>query len=179
MPEPQIETARLIGVPLTEGEFTGMRLLHTDPRVMATLSADGKLFAEAQTRDFLARSEEHWRRYRFGLWAFHERATGTFVGCGGLRHTIVEGDDEVELAYAVRSNFWHRGFATEMSSAALKDGGERMQLDLIVAFTLPSNVASRRVMEKLGFKYERDIVHAALAHVLYRFVPVGPLIGSR
>ena len=38
----------------------------------------------------------------------------------------------------------------------------------VVAFTLPDNTASRRVMEKLGMTYERDIVHADLPHVLYR-----------
>jgi ribosomal-protein-alanine N-acetyltransferase len=38
----------------------------------------------------------------------------------------------------------------------------------VVAFTLPTNWASRRVMEKVGFTFERDIVHAGLRHVLYR-----------
>ena len=49
-------------------------------------------------------------------------------------------------------------------------GGERERTDLLelVAFTLPDNLGSRRVMEKSGFVYERDIVHVGLAHVLYR-----------
>ena len=38
----------------------------------------------------------------------------------------------------------------------------------IVCFTLPTNRASQRVMEKVGFVYERDITHANLPHVLYR-----------
>ena len=38
----------------------------------------------------------------------------------------------------------------------------------LVTYTLPGNLASRRVMEKLGFTYEREVVHADLPHVLYR-----------
>ncbi len=41
-------------------------------------------------------------------------------------------------------------------------------LSEVVSYTLPHNAASRRVMEKLGFSYEREIVHADLPHVLYR-----------
>jgi RimJ/RimL family protein N-acetyltransferase len=48
---------------------------------------------------------------------------------------------------------------------------EQLELLSIVAFTLPDNVASRRVMDKAGFEYERDIMHAGLAHVLYRRRP--------
>jgi [ribosomal protein S5]-alanine N-acetyltransferase len=44
----------------------------------------------------------------------------------------------------------------------------RLGLAGLVARTLPTNRASRRVMEKVGFGYERDTVHAGLTHVLYR-----------
>ena len=47
-------------------------------------------------------------------------------------------------------------------------GFERLGLDDVVAFTLPTNRGSWRVMEKTGFEYERDVVHAGLPHVLYR-----------
>jgi RimJ/RimL family protein N-acetyltransferase len=45
---------------------------------------------------------------------------------------------------------------------------ENLGMSDLVAFTLPINQASRRVMEKIGFSFERDIVHAGLPHVLYR-----------
>jgi hypothetical protein len=41
-------------------------------------------------------------------------------------------------------------------------------LGSVVAYTLPHNIASRRVMEKLGLGYEREVVYADLPHVLYR-----------
>ena len=78
------------------------------------------------------------------------------------------GGDEVELAYALRSEYWGRGLATELARAAVAVGFERLGLREIVAFTLPTNRASWRVMEKTGFEYERDFVHRGLPHVIYR-----------
>jgi len=148
--------------------FAEIRILHTDPRVMATLSADGNIFSEDQTRTFLQRAAEHWSLHDFGLWIFRSSSTGDFVGYGGIKHAVVEGKDEIELAYAVSSAHWNEGFATEMSEAALKVGFEELHLERIVAFTLPHNKGSRTVMEHCGFIYQRDIIHADLPHVLYQ-----------
>ncbi len=165
----ELNTHRLIGTPAVPGDFADIRILHGDPRVMATLSADGKTLSEAQTRAFLERAAEHWRLHGFGLWLLRERLDGgfVFVGYGGIKHAIVEGRDQIELAYAIRSDCWGKGFATEISIAALKLGFDVIRLDRIVAFTLPHNLASRAVMEHCGFTYDRDIVHAGLPHVLY------------
>ena len=60
------------------------------------------------------------------------------------------------------------GLATELAFTAVDVGFEALELERLIAFTLPHNIASRRVMEKAGFTYEREIVHATLPHVLYR-----------
>jgi RimJ/RimL family protein N-acetyltransferase len=148
--------------------FAEIRTLHADPRVTATLSVDGNIFSEDQTRAFLQRAAEHWSVHNFGLWIFHVSNTSDFVGYGGIKHAVVEGKDEIELAYAVSSAHWNKGFATEMSKAALKVGFEELRLTQIVAFTLPRNKGSRSVMEHCGFSYRRDIIHAGLPHVLYQ-----------
>lgn len=163
----QISTPRLIGTPMGPSHFAEIRDLHSDPRVMATLSADGNVFTEEQTRTFLERAAQHWSQHVFGLWIFHSNGAGDFVGYGGIKHAAVELKDEIELAYAVSSAHWNRGFATEMSEAALKFGFDKLRLERIVAFTLPHNAASRTVMEHCGFIYQRDIIHAGLTHVLY------------
>ncbi len=163
----ELRTPRLIGTPAGPGDFADIRRLHADPRVMATLSADGQTFSEEQSRAFLESAGEHWKSHGFGLWVFREQAGGDFAGYGGIKHAEVEGRDVIELAYAIRSGYWGKGFATEISIAALKLGFDEMHLDRIVAFTLPHNKASRAVMERCGFTYDRDIVHANLPHVLY------------
>jgi RimJ/RimL family protein N-acetyltransferase len=162
-----LTTPRLIGTPAAPADFADLHMLHSDSRVTATLSADGNPFTETQTRDFLARAAEHWSSYGFGLWMLHDRSSSRFVGYGGIKHTIVEGHDEIELAYAIAFDSQRSGFATEISQAALNFAFSELHLDHIVAFTLPHNKASRRVMEHCGFIYDRGIVHAGLPHVLY------------
>ncbi|MFZ2060977.1 MAG: GNAT family N-acetyltransferase [Candidatus Binatus sp.] len=163
----EVRTPRLIGTPAGPGDFADLRRLHSDPRVMATLSADGNTFSEDQTRAFLDRAADHWKSHGFGLWCIRDKASGDFVGYGGTKHATVEGRDEIELAYAICSDHWRKGFATEISIAALKHAFDTMHLERIVAFTLPHNKGSRGVMENCGFTYQRDIVHANLPHVLY------------
>jgi RimJ/RimL family protein N-acetyltransferase len=81
--------------------------------------------------------------------------------------TVVEGVLEVELAWAVHPDHWGQGYAAELAIPA-RDLVFSRDIRSVVAFTLPDNTASRRVMEKLGMTYDRDIVHADLPHVLYR-----------
>jgi RimJ/RimL family protein N-acetyltransferase len=80
----------------------------------------------------------------------------------------VGGNDEVELAYALVAEYWNRGLATEMARGILRVAFEQLHMTDVVCFTLTTNRASQRVMEKAGFEYERDVVHAGLPHVLYR-----------
>jgi RimJ/RimL family protein N-acetyltransferase len=163
----QLKTPRLIGTPAGPDAFADLRFLHSDPRVTATLSADGGTFTEEASRAFLDRAADHWKSHGFGLWIFRDQTNGGFVGYGGIRHTIVEDRDQVELAYAISFDQWGKGFATEISLASLKHAFDALHLDRIVAFTLPDNRGSRRVMENCGFAYDRDITHANLTHVLY------------
>src|SRR6202167_4257939 len=114
----QLNTPRLIGTPAGPDDFADIRRLHSDPRVMATLSADGATFTEDQTRAFLQRAADHWQAHGFGLWTLRARSDGDFVGYGGIKHATVEGSDVIELAYAITSNHWRKGFATELSREA-------------------------------------------------------------
>ncbi len=139
-----------------------------DPRVARTLYASGVPQTDAEMADNLVNKLEHWERYGFGMWLLRDRQTGTVVGRGGLQHTFVAGCDEVEVAWAIAPARWREGLATEMAHAAVHVAFDDLGLGEIVAFTLPTNIASRRVMEKSGFAYEREIVHAGLPHVLYR-----------
>jgi ribosomal-protein-alanine N-acetyltransferase len=66
------------------------------------------------------------------------------------------------------SDFWNQGFATEMARASLEVGFGRLGFQEICSWTLPTNLVSQRVMEKLGFQYERDFEFAGLTHRFYR-----------
>ncbi len=161
-------TERLTAERLRPSDLGDLRGLHREPKIMATLSADGDVAPEKHTLRSLRRGLDHWERHGYGTWMFRDRARERFAGYFSLWNARVGGDDEVELAYSVASEYWGRGLATEIAAAAAAVGFERLGLEKVVAITLPTNRASRRVMEKTGFRYERDIVHGDLPHVLYR-----------
>ena len=100
--------------------------------------------------------------------------TGALVGRAGLQYTDVEGADEVELLYALRPESWGRGLATEVGERLLGIAFSVLELPSVVAYTLPENVRSRRVLDKLGFAYEREFDHEGHPHVLYRLTGDGP-----
>ena len=158
-------TERLLAERLREEHLGEIQRMHRDPNVIATL---GGFRSDEETARYLQDNLDHWDRYGYGMWVLSHRADGRFVGRAGLRNTSVGGNDEVELAYALMPDYWGRGLATEMAKEILKLAFEKLDLEDIVCFTLPTNLASRRVMEKAGFVYERDVVHAGSPHVLYR-----------
>lgn len=159
-------TPRLSAVPISADHMEWMRRLVQDPRVAATL---GGVPSEDALAGIMQRNLDHWSAHGFGIWNFTLRSSGDYVGRAGLRHVSPETwSGEIELAYAVMADYWRNGYATEMSQAVLRTGFEQLRLPSIVCFTLPHNIASRRVMEKLGFVYERDGQHAGLPHVFYR-----------
>jgi [ribosomal protein S5]-alanine N-acetyltransferase len=91
-----------------------------------------------------------------------------FIGRGGLNIYQIDGNEIIGLAYAVLSDHWNQGFATEMAAISLEVGFHQLGFKEILSWSLPSNLASQRVMEKLGFRHERDIQFAGLWHRLYR-----------
>ena len=162
---PSVTTARLHGSRLSPDDFDALCALHRDPEVMATL---GGVRSDEQTREYVTTALAHWDRHGYGLWIFRDRATGAFVGRGGLRHVTLEETPEIEVAYTLARTSWGKGLATEIAAASLDVGIRQLGLTSLVAFALPENRASRRVMEKVGFTYERDIVWHRTRCVLYR-----------
>lgn len=161
----ELFTQRLILCRPRLTDFADLRRFATNEQVMATL---GGVQTQDQTRAALERHWDHWQRHGFGWWMMRDQAGGAFIGRGGLRHFVVAGREEIELGYGLLPDYWGQGLAAEMSGEALSLGFETLGILSIVAFTLPTNQRSRRVMEKVGLSYECDTIHAELPHVLYR-----------
>lgn len=159
----QFETKRLRAYRLQPEHFAFLLAMHQDLGTMATL---GGVRSEEQTRDYLQRFLQHWEQNGFGMWLLYDREQ-QFVGRAALRRLDLGGQMEVEVGCALLPQFWKRGLATEIVSALVKVGFERLQLPQIAGFSLPDNRASIRILEKLGFLYDKDIDYAGRRHVLY------------
>jgi ribosomal-protein-alanine N-acetyltransferase len=175
----QIETERLICERLASHHLPELCTVLLDPLVIPTLlPAGAPVPTEADVEESLAASIEHWEHYGFGLWLLRDRTTGATLGRGGLVYTNAYELAGVEAAWAIVSERWGEGLATEMARAAVGFGFRALELHELIAVTLPHNRASRRVMEKSGFSYEREIMYAGLQHVLYRQSAPPPLVRS-
>jgi ribosomal-protein-alanine N-acetyltransferase len=158
-------TPRLTGERLAERHLEELLCLHQDPQVMRTLG--GARDAE-WTASRLADQIEHWDRRGMGIYVVRERETGRFAGRVGLQAVVIDSVPEVEVLYALVPEFWGQGLATEAAGELVRIAFDVVDLQEVVAFTLIDNQASRRVMEKVGFLYERSGEHAGLPHVFYR-----------
>lgn len=150
--------------------------MNANPRVMEFFP--GPLTTEASDALF-DRIQAHFDRHGFGPFAVEFIETGAFVGFIGL--FVPEFDAHftpaVEIGWRLAFDCWGKGLATEGAHAALDYGFNTLGLERIVSFTVPANLRSRRVMEKLGMTHDPrdDFDHPKLAeghalrrHVLYR-----------
>jgi RimJ/RimL family protein N-acetyltransferase len=150
--------------------------LNSDPRVMehfpATLSR-----VESDAR--AATIDGHFEEHGFGLWAVEIINVVPFAGFIGLHVPSFEAHFTpcVEIGWRLAAEHWGRGYATEGARAALAFGFGPLGLDEIVSYTVPSNLRSQRVMEKIGMTHDPagDFNHPRLPeghplqrHVLYR-----------
>jgi RimJ/RimL family protein N-acetyltransferase len=150
--------------------------MNADPRVMEHFP---KLLSREESDARIDSIEAHFREHGFGAWAVEAPGVAPFIGFLGL--TIPQFTAPfspcVEIGWRLATDFWGRGYATEGARAAVQFGFEQLGLAEIVSFTVPANVRSRRVMEKLGMTHDPagDFDHPLLPaghplsrHVLYR-----------
>lgn len=157
------ETPRLVVRELDEGDAEALYDLHRRDEVMRWLDRT----LSTGVADELARLER-WKVRRtngFGVFGIEERDTGRLVGA----QVLVPFDDlpYTDLGWRLHPDVWGRGYATESACGAVAYAFDTLGLDEVAAVTLPDNVRSRRVMQRLGMTYAGEVVHADLPHVLY------------
>jgi RimJ/RimL family protein N-acetyltransferase len=142
----RFQTARLRAERLSPDHLAELCAMHRDPRVMASI---GGVRSDEATRNYLAANLNHWERHGYGLWVLRDEA-GCFLGRAGIRHLIIEGEPEIELAYSFLADYWGRGLATEIASALLAMAWTHLRLSSLVGCTVVANLASRWVLQKVA-----------------------------
>ncbi|MEH1793515.1 GNAT family N-acetyltransferase [Nostoc sp.] len=150
---PEIETARLRLRDFNLNDFDYLFRIYSDAEVMKYLS----LRTREQTQVSLSKHIQQWQLHNFGMWAVIHKETDEMIGRCGLG--FLENTPEVELGYVFDKSYWNMGIATEASVATLKFGFWEAKLNQIVAIADPENIASVRVIQKLGMKYEKNAYH--------------------
>jgi [ribosomal protein S5]-alanine N-acetyltransferase len=134
-----------------------------DPEVMQF--SDG-----VQTQEWVRRwvtncLEEYYREWGFGPYTVVERARREVIGyCGLFFFPDLEGQPEVEIGYRLARASWGQGYATEAAQAVRDFAFESLCLKRLVALIDPHNSASIRVAEKIGMRYEKDVMFEGYTH---------------
>jgi len=173
---PELRTARLLLRAWREDDLEPFARLNADPRVMEHFPAP---LTRAQSDALVARIRAHFEQHGFGLWAVEVVGVAPLVGFVGLNVPGFEAAFTpcVEIGWRLAREHWGHGYATEGARAALQFAFDRLRLPEVVSFTVPANLPSRRVMERLGLRRSPadDFDHPGLPaghplrrHVLYR-----------
>ena len=171
-----LRTPRLVLREWRDEDRAPFAALNADPRVM-------EHFPTALTREqsdtLVDALSAAMTRNGFGFWAVEVPGIASFVGFVGLSIPSFEAPFTpcVEIGWRIAYEHWDKGIATEGARASLDAAFSELGLAEVVAFTVPGNTRSRRVMERLGMRHDpRDDFdhprvaegHALRRHVLYR-----------
>jgi len=159
-----IETERLVLRTWQKQDADAYFQINQDPKVIEFLP---RSLTMEQANDFIPAVNHHGERHGYTLWAAELKETGELMGFIGLNYTDWESNftPAVEVGWRLGSQFWGKGYATEGAKASLDYGFKQCGLKEIVSFTVPANVRSLRVMEKIGLKRDLkgDFAHLKLA----------------
>ncbi len=159
-----IETARLQMRPCAAADAAPLHALWTQPDVRRYLW-DDLVIARTTADEAVARSEADFAAHGFGHWMVRRRETDALVGGCGLRGMNDTGD--VELLYALAPESWGQGYATEAARAVLAYAFTDLAYARVYGRTDTPNLASQRVLQRLGMTCEGETLHNDLPTTVY------------
>lgn len=180
-----LSSERLILRPWRDEDLAPLFAINGDPESMRYFAAT---MTRAESDAWAARMRAHFAEHGWGFWVVAEAATGAFVGVVGLMTIPWQANftPAVEIGWRIGPRFRRQGYAEEAARVALAHGFGALGLAAVVAFTVPGNTASWKLMEKLGMLPEGEFDHPRLPeghhyrrHLLYRLDQSGWRDGAR
>jgi RimJ/RimL family protein N-acetyltransferase len=162
----RLETERLLLRPLSLDDLDALAPFYADPEVMRYMG--GKTLTREETAAGIARMVGWFEADGFGQLAVLRKEDGELLGrCGlliwetepwkPLSKAEADGETETEVGYALGQPHWGRGYATEAATAVRDYARTELGETRLIALIQQGNEPSRRVAEKLGMEYERDV----------------------
>lgn len=146
-----VETTRLFLRELNLHDATDFYRLNLNPDVVKhTGDAAFKSIEEAER--FLINYTDY-KINGFGRWAVIDKLNNNFLGWCGLKYN--KKLDKTDIGFRFFEECWNKGFATESTKACIKYGFEKLNLKVIIGRTMLANIASIKVLEKIGLWYEK------------------------
>jgi RimJ/RimL family protein N-acetyltransferase len=164
MEAPTVVTERLILRSFTEQDSGALYRIMNEDDVLRYFPNSRPPAPETVER-LIGRRLQHWQEHGYGWWAVELREQPGLIGWNGLQY--LPDTDEVEVGYLLSRENWGRGLAVEGACEGLRYGFEKLGLGEIVGIVHPENLASQRVLEKLGMVRTAETEYFGMA--VYRY----------
>ena len=147
-----IQTARLTLAEWRDDHRDAIAAINADPETMRYFVAP---MTRAESDAQVDRQIAMQAARGFCFWALERRSDGVLLGLCGLKPGAPDTPiaDDLEIGWRFGRDFWGHGYATEAARAALAHGFVDPAVPRVAAITTTDNLASRRVMERLGMAY--------------------------
>jgi RimJ/RimL family protein N-acetyltransferase len=162
----RLETERLILRRPELGDLDGYAEIWSDEEVVRFLG--GRTLGRDEVPAGIERMLKQWDRHGIGLFSVLRKEDERLVGRVGYllwdserwvnaMHEELEDPLELEIGWVVARTFWGQGYATEAAAVCRDHAFGSLGRDRVISLIAPENVASIRVAEKIGERYERDV----------------------
>lgn len=156
-----LHTERLRLEPFADRHLDGLHEMNRKPEVMRFIS--GRPETRDETAAAIARVQRSWSVLGTSWWAFIDMASGRVAGAGCIQYARRDADlpadlgslrrNPLEIGWRLHPDFWHQGLASEAASCMAAFAFEALAAPEIIAVRHPDNIASARVMDRLGMRY--------------------------
>lgn len=154
-----LETERLVLRRMSPGDADFILGLLNEPSFLRFIGDRGVRTREDARAYILKGPVDMYERLGFGLYIPELKGTGVPIGiCGLVKRDFLA---DVDLGFALLPAFWGQGYAHEAAAAVMEHATGTLGLKRLVAITNPDNQSSIRLLEKLGFRFDRMIRAAA------------------
>lgn len=152
-----LETQRLLLRHLTPDDLEDLFTFYSDPDVIKYIPDAPRTYQETR-KELEWHMNGHPKFTELGLWATIFKEANQFIGRCGLIPWTIDGQHDVEVAFALARPYWGQGLATEVAQALVHYGFEHLKLSRLICLIDPENQASFKVATKIGMKFEREAV---------------------
>lgn len=146
-----LTTPKLVIRPWTATDREALERMAFDPEMVRYVT-NGVPWTRERVNEFLLRQARYADAHGIAFGAVALREGGEVVGLCGIQPLD---SGEFELGWWIWKDHWGKGYATEAAAAVVEHASQVMGLERLVAVIDPPNVASIRVAEKLGMRFER------------------------
>jgi ribosomal-protein-alanine N-acetyltransferase len=152
-PIPTIRTGRVVLRPFVDDDAEPLFRILSEPGVLRYFPSSKPPPLE-RVKKIIEGHKRHWSENGFGWWAAADRTDDRLIGWCGLG--LLEETDEIEIKYLFGPSHWGRGIATEAASVCIDYAFREAALEEIIGLTHVENIASQRVLEKIGLTFRNQ-----------------------